>query len=72
MALRITSSLCSITVWSVRFDSDMRFFVQVKQYMEKTHGQTHYGYKLELLNVFKLQREGENDRFQNVRYLIYG
>uniref|UniRef100_A0A7I4FF06 Poly [ADP-ribose] polymerase n=2 Tax=Physcomitrium patens TaxID=3218 RepID=A0A7I4FF06_PHYPA len=40
-------------------------YALVKQYMEKTHGQTHYGYKLELLNVFKLQREGENDRFQN-------
>ena len=40
--------------------------VQVKQYMEKTHGETHSGYTLELLNVFKLQREGESERFKPV------
>lgn len=46
-------------------DTASEEFELIKQYVEKTHGQTHSGYKLELLNVFKLQREGESDRFQS-------
>ena len=44
-----------------------RFFTQIKQYVEKTHGGTHSYYKLEVQQVFKVKRADEDDRFQPVR-----
>ncbi|KAG0607487.1 hypothetical protein M758_8G032700 [Ceratodon purpureus] len=45
-------------------DTTSSEFELVKEYMEKTHGETHSGYTLELLNAFKLQRDGELERFK--------
>lgn len=40
---------------------------QIKQYMENTHAKTHSSYKLELLQVFQVKRDVEEERFQPVR-----
>lgn len=43
------------------------FLTQIKQYVEKTHGDTHSYYKLDVQQVFKVKRADEDERFQPVR-----
>lgn len=44
-------------------DKDSELFAFINEYVQNTHGQTHF-YKLELLDLFKLTREGEEERFE--------
>ncbi|CAF0799278.1 unnamed protein product [Adineta ricciae] len=39
-------------------------FQRIEQYMQNTHASTHNQYKLKLKELFKIVREGENDRFE--------
>jgi hypothetical protein len=40
--------------------------LQILQYVENTHAMTHNSYKLEVLEVFRVTRQGEEDRFETV------
>ena len=46
----------------LEFDSEE--FKMIKTYMKNTHAATHSGYSLELQDVFKVDRDGEKDRFK--------
>jgi poly [ADP-ribose] polymerase len=39
-------------------------FKMIEQYMQNTHAPTHSGYKLKLLDVFEVDRDGEKSRFK--------
>lgn len=45
-------------------DRDSEEFKLIKDYMGNTHAATHNSYALELEEVFKVEREGEKDRFK--------
>lgn len=47
--------------------SDSAEFGLIASYMKNTHAKTHCNYKLELVNVFKVERVGEDDRFSKHR-----
>ncbi|KAF8077042.1 hypothetical protein N665_1066s0004 [Sinapis alba] len=51
---------CGLT--PVRADSEE--FSMVATYMENTHAKTHSGYKVEIAQLFRASRAGEDDRFQ--------
>jgi hypothetical protein len=38
--------------------------LQILQYVENTHAMTHNSYKLEVLEVFRVTRQGEEDHFK--------
>lgn len=45
-------------------EHDSEEFKMIKTYMKNTHAVTHGGYSLELQDVFKVDRDGEKDRFK--------
>ncbi|KAM7430085.1 Poly [ADP-ribose] polymerase 1 [Porites harrisoni] len=48
---------------------DSKEFSMIKQYVKNTHAETHTQYELEVLEVFKVNRQGEGDRFQPFKEL---
>lgn len=38
--------------------------VQIKSYLRNTHGKTHSGYTVDIVQIFKVSRHGETERFQ--------
>jgi len=46
-------------------DSDE--FRMVKEYVANTHAPTHSSYTLELMDVFKIDRQGESERFKDFK-----
>jgi hypothetical protein len=45
---------------------------QIKTYLMNTHEETHSGYTVDIVQIFKMSRHGETERFQKVRiFLIY-
>ncbi|KAJ8869126.1 hypothetical protein PR048_030694, partial [Dryococelus australis] len=44
-------------------------FVLIEQYMKNTHAETHSQYSLEIIDVFKIAREGEESRFKPFKKL---
>ncbi|PIO53398.1 Poly(ADP-ribose) polymerase catalytic domain protein, partial [Teladorsagia circumcincta] len=57
-------------------DHDSAEFERVKLYMENTHGETHTLFKLEIVDVIRIDREGEAKKFKadigNRRLLWHG
>jgi hypothetical protein len=48
------------------------FANQIKTYLMNTHEETHSGYTVDIVQIFKMSRHGETERFQKVRiFLIY-
>ncbi|XP_053315053.1 poly [ADP-ribose] polymerase 1 [Spea bombifrons] len=41
----------------------------IEQYVENTHAETHNAYKLEILDIFKIEREGEKQRYKPFKQL---
>ncbi|XP_066991017.2 poly [ADP-ribose] polymerase [Anabrus simplex] len=50
-------------------DKDSEEFELLRQYVKNTHGATHTNYELEIDEVFKIQRQGEDKRFKPFRKL---
>lgn len=46
-------------------DHKSKEFLIVQEYLEKTRGQTH-GVTYEVMDIFRIEREGENDRFKSL------
>ena len=44
-------------------DKDSKIFKQLSQYLQTTHASTHNQYSLDILDIFDLEREGEDTRF---------
>ncbi|KAK6060523.1 Poly(ADP-ribose) polymerase catalytic domain protein [Cooperia oncophora] len=57
-------------------DHDSKEFEMVKLYVENTHGETHTMFKLEVVDVIRVDREGEESKFKadlgNRRLLWHG
>ncbi|XP_033123730.1 poly [ADP-ribose] polymerase 2-like [Anneissia japonica] len=47
-------------------EKDNPDFKMVNQYVQNTHAKTHAHYKLEVMDVFEMEKEGEKDRFKDV------
>ena len=45
-------------------DNNTEEFKRIEQYLINTHATTHNQYSLKLIHLFKIQREGEDQRFQ--------
>ncbi|GBC05313.1 hypothetical protein RclHR1_06170017 [Rhizophagus clarus] len=45
-------------------DHDSKEFKMVVNYVNNTHGATHFHFQLEVMEVFDLERKGERERFQ--------
>ncbi|KAK7863506.1 hypothetical protein R5R35_009060 [Gryllus longicercus] len=50
-------------------EKDSEEFVLLQNYVKNTHGATHTSYELEILEVFKVKRQGEDKRFKPFRKL---
>lgn len=48
---------------------DSKEFSLIDQYVKNTHAETHQQYELEILEVFKVNRHGEKERFQPFKEL---
>lgn len=48
-------------------DGDSEDVVLIKQYLSNTHAETHSSYTIEILQVFKVSRDDEDDHFQKFR-----
>lgn len=48
---------------------DGKEFSLIDEYVKNTHAETHQQYELEILEVFKVNRHGENERFQPFKEL---
>ncbi|RUS25902.1 hypothetical protein BC938DRAFT_471484, partial [Jimgerdemannia flammicorona] len=46
------------------FDHAHNEFVLIRDYVKNTHGQTHSGYDLEVVDAFRLERHSEPERFK--------
>lgn len=44
-------------------DVNSEEFVMVQKYMRNTHGKTHSGYTVDIVQIFRVSREGESERF---------
>lgn len=42
------------------------FLEQIQRYMQNTHAKTHSGYTVDIVQIFRISRQGENDRFEKV------
>lgn len=52
----------------VPVEKDSEEWKMISNYLKKTHGATHSSYKLQLLDAFVVEREGEKERFE--RYCV--
>lgn len=59
----LDSAYASLKTDLVPLDHNSEEFILCKDYVETTHAPTHSAYTLEVLDVFKVSREGEVDRF---------
>lgn len=48
-------------------DGDSEDVVLIKRYLSNTHAETHSSYTIEILQVFKVSRDDEDDHFQKFR-----
>lgn len=39
---------------------------QIEKYMVNTHANTHYNYDIDIVQIFRVSREGEAERFKKV------
>ncbi|VDQ13354.1 unnamed protein product [Trichobilharzia regenti] len=44
-------------------DNNCEDYKRIIDYVRETHGSTHTHYKLEVLDIFEVQRDGEEDRY---------
>jgi hypothetical protein len=42
----------------------------LRKYVHNTHAKTHQGYKLVVEQIFKVRRQGEEERFKPVRFQL--
>ncbi|CAD8213999.1 unnamed protein product [Paramecium octaurelia] len=47
-------------------DTDSEDYELIQKYVDNTHGSTHSSYNLKILEIFKIKRKGEKDKFKNV------
>ncbi|KAK8452748.1 hypothetical protein SEVIR_5G162200v4 [Setaria viridis] len=45
-------------------------YSMIKTYLMNTHGKTHSGYTVDIVQIFKVFRHGETERFQKVRIFL--
>jgi ABC-type transport system involved in Fe-S cluster assembly fused permease/ATPase subunit len=45
--------------------------IQIKTYLMNTHGKTHSGYTVDIVQIFKVFRHGETERFEKVRIYLH-
>ncbi|WVZ71182.1 hypothetical protein U9M48_019798 [Paspalum notatum var. saurae] len=45
-------------------EADSEEFSTIKTYLTNTHGKTHSGYTVDIVQIFKVSRHGETERFQ--------
>ncbi|KAG6929434.1 poly(ADP-ribose) polymerase 1 [Chelydra serpentina] len=50
-------------------DKDSEEAKLIKQYVKNTHASTHNAYDLKVVDIFKIEREGENQRYKPFRQL---
>ena len=49
-------------------DHDSIEFQELEQYLSKTHGSTHYNINYEVESIFRIERNGEHDRFDQSQF----
>lgn len=60
------SHLASLQLRSiVPLENKSAEFLALEKYAHETHGATHSHYKVEVENIFKIEREGEQERWES-------
>lgn len=45
-------------------------FEQIQKYLKNTHAKTHSNYTVDIVQIFRVSRDGEDNRFKEVRLLF--